>query len=80
VLNIAGLQYCAIEPPHVSYPYREAAGLWIDGEIIDEKEKEKLKSFPAELPLGKFACYFFVFDWNAFIYIAAEQASFVWSD
>jgi hypothetical protein len=80
VLNISGLQYCVIEPPHASYSYKEAVGLWIDGEIINEKEKEKQKSFPRELPLGKFTCYFFVRDWNAFIYIAAEQANFVWSD
>lgn len=76
-LSISGLLFCIIETPDSRYPFQKAEGLWIADSGIVETAKFPNK-LPESLPEGAFAHYFFVNDWNAFIYIAAMDASFGW--
>lgn len=79
-LAFQDLLYCVIEPPDPSYPYEVARGVSVtsDGPVgTDGVIGERL---PSNLPDGAFAHYFFVTDWNAFIYIAAEKAIFEWAN
>lgn len=79
-LIFRGLHYCAIDPPDSSYPYDNPGSLCLsdDGSVgSDSVSGERL---PANIPAGSFAHYFFINDWNAFIYIAAENARFEWME
>ena len=77
-LNISGLLFLIIEPPDERYPYQKAEGLWIDeGEVVDRVPKNMPK-LPKNLPPGAFVHWFFVTDWNSFIYLAATGTEFEW--
>jgi hypothetical protein len=69
-LTLFGFLFCAIEPPDPQYPYQKAEGLWIarSGSANSQKLPTKL---PDTLPKGAFVHYFFINDWNAFIYLSA---------
>jgi len=72
------LLFLIIEPPDENYPYQKAEGLWIDeGEVGDGVPKNKPK-LPKNLPPGAFVHWFYVNDWNSFIYLAATGAEFKW--
>ena len=76
-LILSGFLFCVIEPPDPRYPYQKAAWLWIadSGPVNSAEIPIKL---PEPLPKGAFIHYFFVNDWNAFIYLAAMDARFNW--
>lgn len=78
-LIITGLLYCVVEPPDPKYPYQQSGGLWVsdDGTLVPGKIPMKTKK-PTPLPRGAFEHYFFINDWNSFIYIAAMNATFEW--
>lgn len=77
VLTLTSFLFCVIEPPDSRSSYQEVRGLWIadSGPAISTKLATKL---PGPLPKGAFAHYFFINDWNSFIFIAAEDARFEW--
>lgn len=79
-LTISGLLYCTIDPPDPSYPYQDAGALWMVGDGPVGSNGVSGKHLPTNLPDGAFVRWFFINDWNAFIYIAAESARFEWKD
>lgn len=81
-LKLDGLQFYVIEPPDPQYFLQGTKGHWIaDSAPLESLESEKLPKKLIEcLPKGAFIHYFFISDWNAFIYLAAMDASFEWAD
>ncbi len=79
VLTFKGFIFCTIESPDPRYDFKTAGGLWItsDGPIKELRNIE-LPKIIESLPDNVFAHYFFNNDWNAFIYIAFEEAEFKW--
>lgn len=75
ILTLMGLVYCVVEPPSSSSVELNEA-LWIadSGPISSIEPAVKLPAIPAKA----FAYYFFVNNWNAFIYVAAIDATFEW--
>jgi hypothetical protein len=78
-LVFSGLISFSIEPPRAKYNSKDIEGLWIsDYESLDSKEvisKTKLSSIPEDT----IAVRFFINDWNAYINVVAEKASFEWT-
>jgi hypothetical protein len=72
--------YCVIEPPYAAYPYQRAGAIRIPGDGPVDGDKIPGQHLPGNLPEGAFAHGFFVNDWNAFIYIAAQKVRFEWTD
>lgn len=79
-LTFQGLLYFVIEPPDTTYPYANAKGLWIADYGPLDKIRANEKQLPENLPEGAFAHYFFVNDWNAFLFVAAQTARFEWAE
>jgi hypothetical protein len=68
-LEFRGLQYCAMDVPDERYPYAKADGIRID-----------LAEATAFTPPGAaFTCRFWVNEWNGFVHLAAQEASFSWT-
>jgi len=78
-LTFLGLCYCVIEPPDSSYPYKDTAGLWLTGDGSVGTDGVSGERLPPNVPDGTLVHYFFINDWNAFIYIAAESARWIQS-
>lgn len=78
-LRFSGLLSCAVEPPR-EFPLRFNRGLWItsDGSLPDSRVQIAV-SLPTTLPENAFCHYFFASDVNAFIVVAATDASFEWA-
>jgi hypothetical protein len=78
VLTLTGLLYFVIEPPDPGYPFEESpSGL----DITSDGATSTLDTRHALPPLedgAVFAHYFWVNDWNAFIFVAARGAVFEW--
>ena len=79
-LTFEGLLYCVIEPPDSTYPYADSDGLWVSADGPLDKSQLSEKGIPENLPDGSVVHYFFINDWNAFIYLAARTAHFEWTD
>jgi len=79
-LKLSGLLYCAIEPPDANYPYGEAKKLWVDAGALESASFKPSVKLPEPLSEDAFACWFFVQDWNSFIYVAAREASLEWKE
>ena len=79
-LSINNFLYCAIDPPDPNYSYHESKPLRIDGGPIEETSSPPLPSglLPKSLPKDVFVYWFFVRDWNSFIYIAGIDAQLIW--
>jgi len=75
VITISGLLWCVIEAPKTNDESRD--DLWIDAGPVSTLKKKP--SIPAS-PEDAFAWWIFVNQWNAFIYIAARNASLEWQD
>ena len=77
-LNITVLLFLSIEPPDEKYPYQKASGLWIDEGEVGDGVPKSMPKFPKNIPPGAFVNWFYVNDWNSFIYLAATGAEFEW--
>ena len=78
-LVLTGLLYFVMEPPAPDYPYEDSVGIEITAEgpvIPREIDMDYVSKFPQDLPDEAFLHYFFVNEWNAFIFIAATNAIF----
>lgn len=74
-LTFSGLFYHSIEPPHNSYVFEEG-GLDIsnDGSAAESQFNTPLPDVPNEA----FVHWFFATNWNAFMFVAATEARWVW--
>ncbi len=75
---ISELHWCIIEPPATTVEGRSKhTGLGIDaGPVSGLPSRPTLPAAPA----GAFVWWFFVRDWNAFIYVAANDATLGWTE
>lgn len=80
VLTFSGIDYYAIEPVLYDPQANDTPSLWItsDGPLPDPKVPSEASVFEG-LPSDAFAHYLYSSTTNSFIYVAAKQASFVWS-
>jgi hypothetical protein len=70
VLTISGFNFCVIESPDSQYPYTAGKPIRIDsGPGLPPHV-----SFSADPPADAFDHWFFVQDWNSFIYFRARDA------
>jgi hypothetical protein len=76
-LALSGLAFWISEPPDANYPYGEAGELIIDIGPMASLESKRSAQLPAP-PAGAFVNWIFVANWNAFIYVAAEDARLEW--
>jgi hypothetical protein len=77
VLTIRGFYYVSIEPPDVEHLfYPSGSRITVDGIPEDPTTFQLFEHLKPTLPAGAFCCRFFVYDWNAFIRIAAQHAEF----
>ena len=77
-LLFAPFLYCVIEPPDGDYAFATKNSLWVDAgseDLVNRSAK-----LPEQLPNGAFRCWFFVHDWNSFIYLAALDAKITFHD
>ncbi len=78
-LVITGLLYFVMEPPAPDYPYEDSNGIEITSEgPLTPKwfNMVHASNLPQDLPDEAFLHWFFINDWNAFIFVAATDASF----
>ena len=73
-LTLSDLLFCVIEPPDPSYPYHDKETLWVDGGTWDSAPPSTSIQLPSPLPENSFVYWFFVNNWNSFIYVAAMAA------
>jgi hypothetical protein len=72
-LTVTGLSFCQIEPPDPRYPFTAAEPVMVD--LCDADSTHPLAG---TIPADAFFSRFFVSDWNAFIHIAASDATLTW--
>jgi hypothetical protein len=77
-LSLDDIIYLVIDPPDSKYLSLEKGSLWIDGGIHHEERSPSLPVPMECLPNDAFTRWFFVKDWNSFIYLAARGATFEW--
>lgn len=78
-LTISGVLFCAIEPPDPKYAFQKAKGIWIaDSGTVTSSMKNAYMI--EHLPKGVFFHYFFINEWNSFIFVAARDAVFEWGN
>ncbi len=81
-LFMTGLLYLVIEPPDANYPYEDSEGIEItsEGSATTEEFKTKyadhLSGLPQDLPEQAFLHWFYVAEWNTFIFVAATGIYF----
>ena len=76
-LELFNLRYCVIEPPHPLYPFDEGKPLWIDA-WPDAELDNRPTNLPKILAEEAFAYAIWVNNWNSYIHVAADDASFEW--
>lgn len=74
-LKLLQFLFVVIEPPDAKYDYHEEKPLWVDAVSGEPPMRSATTELPALLPAGAFTYSFFVHDWNAFIHLAAIDAS-----
>jgi hypothetical protein len=74
-LTLTDLLFCAIDPPDTLPQTQTNDGLWISdtGRAEEKQFSSKMKH---QMPKGAFVHYFFINEWNAFLYVAAKSARF----
>jgi len=70
VLTLEQFLLCVIEPPDAGYPYDKPQPLTIDSGSGNRQQV----SFLETIPEAAFAHWFYVNEWNAFIYVIARGA------
>ena len=74
-LELSGLNFLVMEPPDPTYPFKDSAGLTIDGcDMSKNLNNTLLKSVPDSV----FVRSLWVNEWNAFMHIAAKEAQIFW--
>lgn len=74
ILILKDLIYCVIEAPDPAYSVTKARPFSIDAGSIKDKQIQSDTILPNNLPVGSFAYWIFVNEWNSFIHIAAMDA------
>jgi hypothetical protein len=74
-LRVAGLLYCAFDPPDERYPFVAREPL-----VVDLCEPDPGVAVNAALPPDAFSARFWVASWNSFIHLAATSAELAWTD
>jgi hypothetical protein len=74
-LEFSGLAFLIMEPPDAKYPYRVESSITVDSVDPGRGLGPELL---ASLPKGVFCHSFFVFQWNAFMHVAAKHAEMTW--
>lgn len=79
-LVVEELEYLIIDLPDDSgnYRYWEPKGLWIDSGDFDSSGPKPKVELPQLRNKSGFRVWFFVNNWNSFIYFAAGKASLIW--
>ena len=77
-LVLTGLLYLVLEPPDANYPYEDSQGIEVTGTgpVAPEQFAVHLSRMPQDLPEEAFLQYFYVSEWNAYIFVAATGALF----
>lgn len=75
-INITGLCFLVMEPPDPKYPFR-GSGLRIDG---CDMRKNLTRELLSALPTDSFFRSLWVNEWNAFIHVAAKDATISWME
>ena len=79
-MKLSGLLYWVIEPPDTNYPYVESKQLWVDAGSLASADFKPSVNLPEPLPANAFASWFFIQNWNSFMYVAAMDASLEWKE
>jgi hypothetical protein len=80
-VNLASPYFCGIEPPAPDYKFMpERGSVSIDGDPIKQGQNQQVDQVLCRLPTGAKAYRFFVYDWNSFIYVAAQEVELAWAD
>lgn len=70
MLTISGFDFCVIEPPDFNYPFAGKKRVTIDSGSGNLQNVTLFEGIPDET----FAHWFFVSEWNSFIYFVARDA------
>lgn len=70
VLIISEFDFCVIEPPDLRYPYHPVKAVRVDSGAGNPQSIPLLENIPEDT----FAHWFFVNEWNSFIYFIARAA------
>jgi len=74
-IRVSGLHFLVSEAPDPKYPFQNSKELTIDGCDVKERlNKDLLEALPADV----FVRSLWVSEWNAFMHIAAKDASIEW--
>jgi len=76
VLTISQFLLCVVEPPDPRYPWAEPKALRVSSGAGNPQDQPFLQ----DLPAGTFSHWFFVNEWNSFIYVVAKGARLMVSD
>ena len=74
VLTVQGVEFVEMEPPAAGCDYIPGRSLWVDFEA--GASRPGVRAIPHDCFIGAF----FVRDWNAFIRVAAREASIAWAE
>lgn len=74
VLKLSGLCYFVVDAPDSEYDFHEPKPLWIDTGVEPLASEISSVKLP-EPPDGAFTFWIYVNNWNAFIHVAATNAS-----
>jgi hypothetical protein len=80
-VDITGLVYCSIDAPEIDpargYEPTPADGLWVDA---GDRELPDQRPVRPPTPAGCFVHWFFVQNWNRFIYVCGRDAVLTWKE
>src|SRR6266542_3184494 len=76
ILTVSEFDFCVIVPPDLQYPYQARKALTVSSGPGNPQHVPFLDDIPADA----FAHWFFVREWNSFIYFVARVASFELTD
>lgn len=79
VLSFDYLQFFVAEPPDGQQSFEDSEGLTVagDGAIQDTQFKAPMSNLPV-VDEDAFIHWFYIVEWNSFIFIGAKNAAFSW--
>ena len=80
LLTFTGMKYFVVEAPDENYCYDDSKGLDIaaEGSLSSEEMIVKYPNLPRDLEDDDFVYYFYATNCNSMIFIAANDAHFIW--